>query len=470
MKKIIISLAVIGIVAGITLGITGAFWTDQGVSENQSFVSGNLNLRLSNDGTSGSWDDNVTQTWDVQNMTPGGTPYVSTLYMKNNGSVNADYLKFTLKNTPTPGGMDKKMRITQLDYAGKSLLTGGAGTNVAPTDCDIKVGHRNSESEPNYWFGGLADKWHIQEAIDIASPDQTICVASGTYNEDVFILPDKDGLQLIGAGSDETFITSDKPVVLRGWSIPAGPPLDSFRIQGFTLKTTSAAYAFLAGSGTNNGTTYTTNLELEDVVVDGGTYGIGLNAVDEATFTNVHISNISGGGQGALELTGVSNLTFTGGSIEGNAIGVRLQPTGAGQVGAGYGPNGNIQIHESSLIGNTIAIENQTNVLIDATNNWWGDFDPSDQVSSDVDYSPYAGGPFIGFINGSDYNGNGFADLDDFEHSMIVVGNPDLLPNSATYHTLKMGVQLDGPTTGNTFMGGTVGMDMTVTMGQGSTQ
>jgi len=105
-----------------------------------------------------------------------------------------------------------------------------------------------------------------------------------------------------------------------------------------------------------------------------------------------------------------------------------------------------------------------------AENNWWGDFNPSDQVSGNVDYSPYAGGPFIGFINGQDSWVNGFADLEDFERSIVVVGNPDLLPGGATYHTLKMGVQLDGPTTSNTFMGGKVGMNMTVTMGQGPAQ
>ncbi|MFH1990534.1 MAG: hypothetical protein ABIJ19_01630 [Patescibacteria group bacterium] len=92
--------------------------------------------------------------------------------------------------------------------------------------------------------------------------------------------------------------------------------------------------------------------------------------------------------------------------------------------------------------------------------------------------SPFAGGPFIGFINGKDYNSNGFADLNDFygvtypsfDNNPIVVENPDLLPNQGSYHTLKMGVQLDGPTTGSNFMGGTVGMDMTVTMGQGPAQ
>ena len=124
MKKILISLAIIGIVAGATLGITGAWWSDQGVSANQSFHAGSLNLRLSNNGSN--WGDDVTNTWDVSSMAPGDTPYVSSLYMKNNASINADYLKFTLKNNPNPAGMDKVMRITELSYAGKNLLTGGA--------------------------------------------------------------------------------------------------------------------------------------------------------------------------------------------------------------------------------------------------------------------------------------------------------------------------------------------------------
>ncbi len=107
---------------------------------------------------------------------------------------------------------------------------------------------------------------------------------------------------------------------------------------------------------------------------------------------------------------------------------------------------------------------------VNAEKNWWGDFDPSDQVSGNVDYSPYAGGPFIGYINGNDYNSNTFADLDDFEHETIIVGNPGLQINGANYRALRMGVQLDGPTTGNTFMGGNVGMNMTIIMGQGPAQ
>jgi len=234
----------------------------------------------------------------------------------------------------------------------------------------------------------------IQEAIDNAAEGDTIRVVAGMYEENVVIPPGKDNLQLIGDGSG---VTSIEPV--SGWAVALGGNLgliDGIRVEGFTL--IADTYAFIALSGTADGTTYTTNLVLEDIVVD-GQYGIGLNAVKGVTLTNVHLSNTTSGG-GALELTGVSNLTFTNGSIRNNAIGVRLQIS-PGPWGD-YGQNKNIQIHNSYLVGNTIAIKNQdSGTFIDATNNQWDDasgpYHPDtnpdgkgNAVSDYVDYEPWS--------------------------------------------------------------------------------
>ena len=249
----------------------------------------------------------------------------------------------------------------------------------------------------------------ITEALDVAVPDDTIIVHEGTYLENVTIPPGKNGLQLIGTGGSD--VTSITPTSGRALTLQGNlGVIDDIIIQGFTLKTGDANYAFIALSGTPNGTTYTTNIELEDIVVDGGTYGIGLNAVQGITLTDVHISNIKGGAQGALELTGVEDFTFTQGSIVENDIGVRLQPTGDGDVGEGYGPNGNIQIRYSSLTDNIIvAVENlDSETPIDATYNWWGHPGgprrpagnsgkisgpkAADQVSENVLYHPWLSG------------------------------------------------------------------------------
>jgi len=456
MKKIIISLGIIGVVAAVTLGITGAWWSDSATSHNASFTSGNVDLKLSNSYDTSKLVDTVTETWDQSNMAPGGTPLEAILWMKNVGSINADHMDFAVANTMSGcnggwtkcQGLDDQMRITKLEYADKNLLTGGAGADVAST-CNINVG-----SDQTYHT--------IQAGISAATSGNTVCVAAGAYVENVVIPLGKDNLQLIGAGSDVTSIkpTSGKAVALSGnLGVITG-----FTIKGFTLVTPNA-YAFIALSGTNDGTTYTTNLILEDIVVD-GPYGIGLNAVNGVTLTNVHLSNTVSGG-GALELTGVSNLLFTQGSIKGNTIGVHLQPTGIGEVGAGYGPNGNIQIHSSNLVGNITAIKNEdedSETSINATNNWWS---PSGQVLiGNVGYTPYAGGPFIGYI--IDSNGNGFADLADFQAQGIKNVKPGLAANA--WNKLDMAVQLDGPTTGNEYQGGKVAMDMTVTMQQGPVQ
>ncbi|XOB41682.1 MAG: hypothetical protein ACKKMS_03125 [Candidatus Nealsonbacteria bacterium] len=453
MKKILISLAIIGVVAGITFGITGAFWTDKGTSTNQSFVSGNLNLRLSNDGSS--WGDNVSNTWNVDKMVPGGTPYESTLYMKNTGSVNADYLKFTLVNSGTTN-MDKVMRITELKYKGESLLTGGAGADLSsyepPTNCTVTTSH-------------------INQAIDSASEGDVICVVPGNYTYDYengVVDVDQNGVTIASTeGPDKTTISagiqiSVDGVTVKGFKIVPSPVLgeESGVYLMPVLSNITVSDNMIEGQGSGrgvllglhgSGAAYNSVSIENNVIHDLGT-GIYTNShtgiIDIQYNTFVDCTAGIGGANNA-------NVKYNKFDWDGEAIGLDdlVSPR-------------KLVIKYNNFLGGA-AVNNYGNNGQDATNNWWGDFDPSDQVSGKVNYTSYAGGPFIGFINGQDPYANGFADLDDFERSIIVVENPDLLPNSSTYHTLKMGVQLDGPTTSNHYMGGTVGMNMTVTMGQG---
>jgi len=432
MKKIIISVAIIGLAAGITFGITNAWWTDEGTSTN----------------------------WNIDKMTPGGTPYISTLYMRNKGSVNADYLKFTLANTPVPAGMDKRMRITELSYAGENLLTGGAGADlgsyVAPTNCTVTTSHINT-------------------AIGKATTGDVICVVPGTYtfSWEGGIVDVTKGVTIASTeGPGNTTISagikiSADNVAVKGFKIV--PSLVLGEESGVylvpVLSNITVSDNMIEGQGSGRGV-------LLGLYASGAAYNsvnIENNVIHDLTtgiYTNSH-TGIIDIKYNEIYSTGAGIGGLTGADVQFNKFHDNAEAVGADGT---YAMAATTILQNNEFLAGDIVKNYDATITVKAENNWWGDFDPSDQVLGNVDYSPYAGGPFIGLINGNDHYKNGFADLDDFEHEIVIIENPDLLPKSSTYHTLKMGVQLDGPTTDNTFMGGTVGMDMTATMGQGPTK
>ena len=79
----------------------------------------------------------------------------------------------------------------------------------------------------------------IQAAIDAASSGDTINVAAGTYVEDLFIHPDKAGLELKGAGAAATTIKGTTV------GVPGVPNInvhaDGVKIHGFTIETADCA-------------------------------------------------------------------------------------------------------------------------------------------------------------------------------------------------------------------------------------
>jgi hypothetical protein len=247
-------------------------------------------------------------------------------------------------------------------FLGDGTVVGGADVVVASNTFDRAA----------HVVGGSQVFSNIQSAVDAASSGDTVKVAAGTYLENAVIRGGKDELRLTGAGSEKTTIApvSGRAVALQGY--PEGRPISRIEIEGFTLKSVDGA-PLIALSSTRDDNPYTKDLVLRDIVIAQGQLGIILNAVDGVTLEDVHLSNVAGAA-GALELTGVSRLRATGCTFENNKVAIRLQPTGEGDIGQGYGPNGDIVITQSTFQGNEIDIDNQDDeVRIDASLNWWGD-------------------------------------------------------------------------------------------------
>lgn len=569
MKKILISLAIIGLVGVTVVGLTGAWWSDTGTSTNTSFSTGSMDLQLKGCNEGGTncdvWRDAVYQTWDYENMIPGGDSVGDPLFMRNNGNTPADWLKIDTTTTPGVAGMDKAMRITELSYNDETLLVNGAGHEfytdfvpyVQPTNCDIYV----------------AENGNIQTAINGAAEGDLICLAEGTYkvynqswNGTSAISIAKKGITLAGAGSDKTILDAQHKT---SSTYDGGQHLtviwngaDDVTFSGFTVKR--------GDHGIRSNGSAVHNVTFNDVIADdnfgagfvfegpgfqtvtfknseaknNGDFGIYFNT--SSTSNEIVLSNTSANGNGHVGFScqgTVAKLDIKGGTFNDNTggpttisygmvntyygFGLELRNVAAGTLeyvtmeGNGFnGPNivsnlygneggagivlkGNsaLAISKADIQGNmngvwiedpdsmhnwggafmgsaTIAFSNivgnresgvwnfEDGITVNAQNNWWGDFYPANHAFGLVTYSNYLGGVYLGFVNGVDNNSNGFADLFDLSKSAVIVEEPDLV-NQGSEGELALSVQLDGPTSKDTYQGKTVGLAVEITMGSG---
>lgn len=152
MIKILKSALVIGIVAVFAVKATTAVWSDSGQSTGNTFAAGTLDLQLSDNDEP--YADSVTVSWTGSDMYPGGPAITETLNIRNNGSVNADHVHFSVANditedTVLPNADDADPITNHLQV---TTLTYDAGSG--PTD--ILNFNLISDSQPNGYMD-LAD-------------------------------------------------------------------------------------------------------------------------------------------------------------------------------------------------------------------------------------------------------------------------------------------------------------------------
>lgn len=153
-----------------------------------------------------------------------------------------------------------------------------------------------------------ADESNIQDGIDAAGTDETVCVEAGTYTETLHGF--KDGLTLLGEGSDAVTIDVSGSSSKRG--INVGNDLEDITLEGFTVTNSDDGDYGLKIQ-------FVDGLLVQDVVAtENGYTGVDLNKVDDATLRTVKASNNDAAG---IALRDGDNLAVENAETSGNAWG-----------------------------------------------------------------------------------------------------------------------------------------------------
>lgn len=518
-KQVLLALGMIVFVGAVVANGTGAFFSDTASATGNTFAAGTLELRIAQDSNGNpvnGWEETQNASWSFTNMTPGGDEVTDAVWLRNTGSVDGLRLGVAMANpAATVPGLGKQMRITEMTLGGNSLLEGGAGADIpeyeSPVSCDTTVNP-----------GGLV------AAVTNAAQGETICVTAGTYNPGTLTLDD-EGVTLVAVNAPdsgdkatikgEISIAADN-VTVRGFNLEAtgneaivvnnqdGAVIEhnTFLNFGDINGTGNKQVVYLVNGssdatiqynvfdgvrngnssvkaifvGHTGGATGASNIVISNNIIsnvesaDKGGYGILVNAAGATTdvqIVNNTFTNIDGGWMHAVGLEGdtpnaVVKLNAFSGLTADNASDAAAVFFESNPSASSVTINQNN--FEADVDGVALHPSNQAgNYTIDATNNWWGDFDPSDQVvevNSTIDTSNFAGGPFAGLVNGNDANGNGYADFQDLNNDPIIDAGAGL--DGGEQKQFTMSVQLDGPTTGNEYQGASFTTDFVFTLNQ----
>jgi predicted ribosomally synthesized peptide with SipW-like signal peptide len=134
MKKILISLSIIGVVGALVIGGTIAYFHDEERVAGVRFEAGYINLQL-RDNYPGNWGDGARYTWSVNRWIPGATT-AEVLHLRNIGNINAARLTIDTHiievrtradraadaGVPDKIDMDARIIVTRMIYGGTNLL------------------------------------------------------------------------------------------------------------------------------------------------------------------------------------------------------------------------------------------------------------------------------------------------------------------------------------------------------------
>lgn len=442
-KKVFLSGGALVFAIAVIAGGTGAFFSSMASSKNNSFTTGTLDLALS--ATEGGAVVEDVTAWEFTNMVPGGDSESASVWLRNTGSITGESIDIqTVIPTESDGvnGVDfaKQMRITKLELDGVDLLRGGAGYNnnsyeaPDPDECDIEVN-----------FTSSSEIRRVSVGLDGAGDGDIVCVGAGGYGQSWESGGGGTGYPITIDKNNITLVSMEGPDVT---TLGGGIEIDAtgVTVKGFEMVGNTGDTGLHVKAGATNA-----HITYNNIV---GWSDAGIRVASGATDTQIDYNTIINSGIGIDVAGSVSTITLN--YIANNTDGVWLQSGGSVA-----------NLTQNNILDNSVGLRNDTGGQITAPQNWWGTFKPVEdgKVAGDVVVSDIAGGPFIGWINGEDYSGNGYADLHDLTNAIEEIPQ-ELSTYDVNDIEFIMDVQLD-MTTGNTFKGKTLsGVELEFTLHQ----
>lgn len=128
MRKILVAVLSVLLVAALAGAGTFAYFSDEEVSSANTFTAGTLDLKLSNDGTS--FTDGVTGTWVSPNNWAPGETVNGIVHCTNDGSIDSRHIYFTFDLTDD-SNMARQIIVTDLRERFNGVTTANQAVNCA---------------------------------------------------------------------------------------------------------------------------------------------------------------------------------------------------------------------------------------------------------------------------------------------------------------------------------------------------
>ncbi len=117
-RRILFQFLALVAVAVSAVGVTKAYFSDQGNSTGNTFAAGALDLRLSDNNETAK--DNISASIGANGMIPGGSTATGYIQLRNSGNINANHAEVAVVNSCSVADMAKYLRLVTLTYDGST--------------------------------------------------------------------------------------------------------------------------------------------------------------------------------------------------------------------------------------------------------------------------------------------------------------------------------------------------------------